>query len=579
MTLMSLGVLGCRAPVRAVVGSSVGPSVGSSVPVVASARPRVDAERDAGEARWTASAPEQNPRLFSGAQRLDVDEDGRPDLVLSLPSVGAAAVEPDMRVPSVVWLAHGHARGGFVREDALTRAALRAACPEAPHLPLTFSREAFEAYESGDEGSDAQRHRARATIVLLTGVCALAWGASLEQLERSLAPTRADALGLTAAGLTEVRDALRAVQIPLRLTPRALPPLPSAEVTAPALTGTAPNLAASEPGTGPVCARIREENRREFERARRAARLPVDVGAAENPLPYCAQRGGQGWAVRVRDARYDREQQDDPVLRFQWELVALGRDGVVRARGPRFEGESSDMADLRVEIGAVFDWDGDGELDVAVRRSEWHHESPSECTYSLFALRGGRVVAYELPDALRTIREVEDVDRDGRPDLILPTRWSFVDACGMNGIEHAGPSLLAHARADGTFSQADDVARAFAQAECERSAGGVGSAARGDGGAATEPSEPMSEEDVLVSALACGRIRGADPESLVAWARQQPALRELAPTHLRESQEFCFGFSTLAALALVAPPFEPLPPGGVPPLPPRPARPAAVVGP
>jgi hypothetical protein len=515
---------------------------------------------------WGPSAVETDPSVFSREGLVDVDQDGVQDRTAAVPWSNRDRYPSWTPFPPFLWVAHGQRGGGFVREDSLTRAAARAACPEAPHLPLALSRDAFAETERLIEEGSAREH-ARAALAVLMGGCALVWGARPEEIDRSFEPTAASALGVSPEILAEVRASVREMRAPFVLRPRSLPPLPAREVIAPPLEGTALTFAANRSDDGPTCLSVTSANRRALERSRRAAHMPNDQSVGPEDKVACIQRGGRGWGLFARDVRVRFDPgSGDWVMDTRWDLAPIGPAGSPRVVAARVETRYTMMSGASEELVAIFDWDDDGTPEVAVRREDWATDTAIEQQIRVFTVRAGRVVPFEPVRPLERIDGIEDVDRDGRPDLVLPTRWQFSDGCGMEGRLYLGPPLLAHALRGGTFSLTDDVARAHVQRACDPA---VAPRSEEDGVEDDGRAERGIDGEALVRELACGRVWGADPESLVAWARARPELQDLSPTLAVEDGETCFGFTSLASVALVAPPFEPLPPGGVRPLPPR----------
>ena len=113
----------------------------------------------------------------------------------------------------------------------------------------------------------------------------------------------------------------------------------------------------------------------------------------------------------------------------------------------------------------------------------------------------------------------------------------------MDGIQHEGPTALAHALPDGTFSATDDVARAWVFRACERLD------ATGD--------DALQPPDRAVFQVACARSSGMEPEALIAAMRADPEHVHRPRAQPPENdQEVCYPFQDLAMLAGVAPPFE-----------------------
>ncbi|MFO0614959.1 MAG: VCBS repeat-containing protein [Polyangiaceae bacterium] len=120
-------------------------------------------------------------------------------------------------------------------------------------------------------------------------------------------------------------------------------------------------------------------------------------------------------------------------------------------------------------VAAPFDFDGDGQDEVVVgttRDAPFAHDE----TGVVLTLDGGRVVPFGPAKAI-DVHQVEDVDGDGRPDLmtLAPFRGPTTQSCGdMQMSESLDAPLLAHSLPDGTFSFTDDVALSFDRRGCER---------------------------------------------------------------------------------------------------------------
>lgn len=480
--------------------------------------------------------PEAAPAEFAARTReVDVDRDGRPDRALlypALPPIGEWRVTFADVPPAVI--AHRLADGRYALDDEVTRASLRALCPAAlaPVSPHAST-------ESAPAGSERGPH---AQMLFLEGLCRRVWGASADE---AVAAARASARGASpglfdAATVDAVADALRAYPVPLELD--AHPAEPLALVTA-----APPAAAAPTPAPDPRCAPVRRANDLLRQRANRAALptlndMPVTLGQGELPECMATERGV--WSVQLRGHDVTRTA-DSVTLEARAELVWRPAAGPAPTPlRPPFELSATAFTQEWASLAATSDYDGDGTPEVVVRRSAWEHEGGGSERLAVYTTRDGRVQPYAPAAAFGEAREAVDADRDGRADLVLPSPWTVTDVCGLEGIEHPGPTVLAHALPDGTFSTTDAVARAWALAGCHR------------GG--------NDEPDVVD--VACARIRGVGPEDTVAalQARWPAGPQCLTP---ETQQGLCLTFPSLAATALVNPPFAPVREGDVPALP------------
>ncbi len=148
----------------------------------------------------------------------------------------------------------------------------------------------------------------------------------------------------------------------------------------------------------------------------------------------------------------------------------------------------------------VHDWDGDGRPEAYVH-SGYYHEGTGAERDGIFRYGQDGVSRY-APSASIAIGDVADVTNDGHPDLLVVPRFVGGKTCGAgfdSRIE--GPTFLAHALEDGTFSLTDAEARAHAASSCPPH---------------RDPFAgwplPVSIEEAgrsIVAAVVCARVRGA----------------------------------------------------------------------
>lgn len=460
------------------------------------------------------------PRLFAEGRERDVDLDGLPDRVREVALLPRSS--PDPTLPAAVLVAHALPDGRFALDDDVTRASLRALCPEDP--PLTYRPV---------EREDGFERAERLNALLLDAYCQQAWGRDLADLTAALhALRRTVGDALRADQIDAIVQVLREFASPITLEPlraAALPTFPDHR------EGSAPSAPPSaEPPVAPACQRVLADNARAVAQADAlGARVtPPDGGETYSlsaqyvDAAQCAARGVEVWAVRLAQPRLQREE-----LTLAATLTHERPGARASLRLDPFS--YGQFAHRWVTVGAVFDWDGDGALEAAVRFHGWEHEGDGTGGVRLFRVRNGAIVPYAPAASLGPIAGVRDVDGDGRPDLVLPSPWHAVETCGPGPHEVPGVDAVAHALPDGGFSTDDAVARGYLAGRCE--------AALRDGLPDREESYPS------LVALACARRAGASAEATVAALR---ARHRDAPRLNRGAA--CFTFHDLALNALIA---------------------------
>jgi hypothetical protein len=472
---------------------------------------------------------EVEPQWSEAMTRLeDVDHDGLDDRVMVFPPlrVGDRELAGFRDLPPAV-VAHALPGGGYTHDDAVARTTLRALCPASPPV---------RAYDETRDAIDELGRAPYLEALLLDAYCRRVWGASLAEARayvRATVQGSASAL-FPADAVTAIEEALGTLPVVRRLEPLAPPAWPVFP-QAPADRGGA----VGAPPVSPRCARVRQD------RARLSRQVDAWVTAQAreegNPvmLPGLADDRDclatpQGvWALTVQGLTFHSEAE----LRIAaTESLVWRPSGAARAPTPRtFPLEANWHSSRWSALEAVYDYDGDGLPEVIVRHDGWAFESHADRTRAVYTVADGTVRVYAPAADFRQVDGLVDADRDGRPDLVLPSPWQVTDDCGLAGIDHPGPSRLAHARADGRFATDDDAARAWLRAQCAPTA--------------------SSDSATDVHDVACARLAGLEPEALVA------ALQRRAPAgpqrHVRAVRDgLCLTFQQLALQALV-----PLPAG------------------
>lgn len=522
-------------PRRAAPDADPGPSRDAQ-PDGTPAPPAVTAAVDAGPAPTT-------PQGFEGARRRDLDGDGLDELERPLPYRLDRATEG--RSHHGMLVAHGLPGGGFSDRDAFAQAATRAHCPERPAMPFTTGlgpgAEAF-----ADLVDDAHR------VLFHQGVCALAWGAPIEAVVAAYPGCAGgdggiDAGALCRGGFDRDFTALRTLALPFRLQrvptapltllpPGQAPPVVPAPTLAPVSAAMRTRCAAADRAYLDTLGRLRREAN-----ARDETLYPND-----EPLALCAAAGDAGWQLALAPP-VGRGRGEDRA----WDIVAtLAPLGTMVAHpapaGLTFTFHYSAMVDHHYSLGPAFDYDRDGRPEVAVFDTTYAHESDGENSGRLYTYDGRTVRPYGPAEGL-AFERLEDIDHDGRPDLILPSPWTFSDNCGLNGVEHRGPTLAAHSLADGRFARDDAMAAAYLAEQCEGLRANLNS---------------FDAEARLPHLIACARAFGREPSELIASVRRRPDAVGLPQVMQPASGgDACYSFEMAASRALIAPPFAPLVPG------------------
>jgi hypothetical protein len=154
----------------------------------------------------------------------------------------------------------------------------------------------------------------------------------------------------------------------------------------------------------------------------------------------------------------------------------------------------------------------------------------------LLTYKNGAIVEY--PGLPKGVRSMEDVDADGRPDLVyFPYAQPRINSCSRLDLEAAGPAMLAHARPDGTFSLDDDAAVAYARRACS----------------------PSTPEAGRAPPELCARLSGASAADALAVLRQACKPPAAGDDGCQPVEGVCYDYNDRARLLRQAPPLR-LPP-------------------
>lgn len=263
--------------------------------------------------------------------------------------------------------------------------------------------------------------------------------------------------------------ALQAVAPP---TLAIAPPPPTAVSSATALSGASLRRTPQDAGTDP-CAPFAAKARAEF-----LSKLPP-FSESSSPdslaVDICVPVKDGVWAVEYRDATARPTQSpsgygsDWTEVRATWRLVRAYADG------HRLLGTESqiEVAPFSVRgfghVTSAFDYDGDGEDEVLLG-TDSSNIYGGITIGTLWTVRNGMVTPF-LPAQGINIEGLEDVDDDGRPDIVTlgPYQPESAPLC-TDGNYRQVFSLIAHSTSTG-FSFTDRVAADYAKKLCPRPPG------------------------------------------------------------------------------------------------------------
>jgi len=196
------------------------------------------------------------------------------------------------------------------------------------------------------------------------------------------------------------------------------------------------------------------------------------------------------WEKRTRGAPPGPGQCD---MRGRWAVAHVAEDGTVARISPKvFRYPNGNLNydvsfwteenSASVDLAPVFDFDGDGSIEVRVTASYHAHEAEPQGWDGVLTHRAGRIALYEpalrfreasRPRSIVTAAGEEsdcvfrDVDGDGRPDIVhRPYRKRVGSVFGFSLDEIEDIPFVAHALPSGQFATDDDVARRFALTTC-----------------------------------------------------------------------------------------------------------------
>lgn len=167
---------------------------------------------------------------------------------------------------------------------------------------------------------------------------------------------------------------------------------------------------------------------------------------------------------------------------------------------------------------SAFDFDADGDNELYVEWTTYaastRDDAPSWTDSELLTFKSDRIMPY-APAAKMAIWGLEDVDKDGRPDLQTSSPYSERQRRGQWPLFTWDPHFVAHSLGDGTFSMTDAVAMAAARVICPKKPTAKEIAASAN---PVTGSDHMPSEDVAL--FGCARLWGLSAEAVEkAYAR------------------------------------------------------------
>lgn len=203
---------------------------------------------------------------------------------------------------------------------------------------------------------------------------------------------------------------------------------------------------------------------------------------------------------------------------FQCQTEEQVRVVRVDGAGTRTAGKSETItrawhATRSLAVRALADYDGDGEVEVLRELDGHDHEGGPVHEVTVLTFAKGAIGPYGPAERHAPVG-VEDVDGDGRPDLVTRGPYGGVEMSDAFGNAWpAGPAMfVAHAKSDGTFALGDAESLAYTRAKCP-----------------ARPALAFSRDDMVFAigaqdTIVCARLRGvAKSEIDKQWNALCPA--------------------------------------------------------
>jgi hypothetical protein len=287
---------------------------------------------------------------------------------------------------------------------------------------------------------------------------------------------------------------------------------PIASASASTSASTSALVDAAPPMSG-ACKAMLDASQKKLDDAKSARACTPEFDKTQ--LHCHTSSNGATWGLRVDDVV---DLGADP-CKTGWlvRLVHLDVNGAETAVVPGISlnqrAHTYDVAiDMKLADVLFFDWDGDGDDEVFVRGIRGTNDIPDEERAQVWSFQTGdagtRIAPYP-PSSSFTIIGTQDVDADGRPDLMV----TFFGT-GKDG-PPTSRRFAAHSLADGTFSVKDAAAVIWAEKQCPTDP------------ASSFTAEPDASFDgATADVIVCGEIWGHDMskycagKSCPAWTQK-----------------------------------------------------------
>lgn len=149
----------------------------------------------------------------------------------------------------------------------------------------------------------------------------------------------------------------------------------------------------------------------------------------------------------------------------------------------------------------TFDFDGDGTPELMIVTETTGPTGPAFEESAIWTMKGSKISPYLPPEAgaVPVFSDVQDVDKDGRPDLLSRLGYTQVGAPPACGVGFVVPPLfLFHSRPGGTFTRTDAVAKKHLDDTC----------------GPTPLAKVLENEGDLGTAVACARAKGQGADAV-----------------------------------------------------------------